>query len=222
MAKIPGLPIGFMIVGGVLVYSGIENRPVGYLLRDLARGIKPTPGPGETFATPAAASSGSGGGGSASTDSAIANDALGYTGHVYVYGGPSNVNGGWDCSSFVSWVLGHDLNMDIPGGTWAAVTSSGRSHGPIVAQYVVWGGATGVSKADVQAGDLILYPPDTHMGIAVSATEFISAEQPSTGTGVAPMSDGPGPWIARRCTAAAASGGAPPTPGGTQNVLGEL
>ena len=86
-------------------------------------------------------------------------------------------------------------------GSWAAVTGSGKSHGPVVAQYFVWDGATGIAKADVAAGDLIIYPPNTHMGIAVSATEFISAEQPSTGTGVAPMSAGPGPWIARRLVA---------------------
>ena len=52
--KIPGLPVAFIAVGGVLVYSGIENQPLATLLRGLARGQKPAPGPPETFATPGA------------------------------------------------------------------------------------------------------------------------------------------------------------------------
>jgi len=55
VAKIPGLPVAFIAAGGVLVYSGIENQPLAALLRGLARGQKPVPGPPETFATAATA-----------------------------------------------------------------------------------------------------------------------------------------------------------------------
>ena len=29
MAKIPGLPVAFVVIGGVLVWSGIENQQIG-------------------------------------------------------------------------------------------------------------------------------------------------------------------------------------------------
>jgi hypothetical protein len=59
MAKIPGLPVAFIGVGGVLVWSGIENQPVSSVLRSLARGQAPPKGPPETFATPGVSSSSS-------------------------------------------------------------------------------------------------------------------------------------------------------------------
>jgi resuscitation-promoting factor RpfB len=82
MAKIPGLPIAFIGVGGVLVYSGVENQPLGTLLRTLAQGKKPVPGPAETYATAAsttpAASTGAAAPGDtgASSASAAANQAI--------------------------------------------------------------------------------------------------------------------------------------------------
>jgi cell wall-associated NlpC family hydrolase len=192
MASIPGLPLAFIAVGGVLVWSGIENEPVTDIFRSLATGKAPTKGPAETFATAATASTT---GTLPASSSAIANDAMTYVGHPYSFGGYYDDPSGWDCSSFVNWVLGHDFGMTLPGGVKGY---NGQSHGPIVAMYVLWSGAENISKSQVAAGDLILYPPDTHMGIAVSNTEFVSAEDPANGTAVAPMSDGPGPWIARR------------------------
>jgi hypothetical protein len=52
-AKIPGLPVAFIGAGGVLIYSGIENQPLGTLLRTLAKGQTPVPGPPEQFAAAA-------------------------------------------------------------------------------------------------------------------------------------------------------------------------
>lgn len=207
-----GLPLAYVAIGGAMLYSGLENVTMATLLRDLASGTKPSPGPKQTYATPAVASSG----GTQATGSAIANDALSYVGHPYSYGGYEADPAGWDCSSFVNWVLGHDFGMTLPGGV---TNYNGTSHGPVVAQYQLWTGATRISQSAVQAGDLILYTT-IHMGIATSSSEFVSAEQPSTGTAVAPMTAGPGPWNAVRITA---SVNLAPTPSGTlPTVLGEL
>jgi hypothetical protein len=58
--KIPGLPVAFIAVGGVLVYSGVENQPVATLLRGLAQGKAPVKGAPETFATAASSTAASG------------------------------------------------------------------------------------------------------------------------------------------------------------------
>ena len=84
MAKIPGLPIAFIALGGVLVWSGVENEPVTAILQGLAAGQRPAKGPAETFATPGTATGAAGNDsatGAGATGSAIADDALRYTGH---------------------------------------------------------------------------------------------------------------------------------------------
>lgn len=48
-----GLPLAYVAVGGVLVWSGVENEPVTSIFRTLATGKAPAKGPAETFATPA-------------------------------------------------------------------------------------------------------------------------------------------------------------------------
>ena len=187
---ISGTAVALVAGGGVLVFSGVENTPVTQVFRSLARGRKPAPGPEAVSQL----NSGTGSAGVPVTDSAIANDALTYVGHPYHYGGYQADPAGWDCSSFVNWVLGHDLGLTLPGGV---AGYDGTSHGPVVAQYQIWSGAAHISRAEVQPGDLILYTT-VHMGIATGGGQFVSAEQPSTGTGVAPVSSGPGPWNAVR------------------------
>jgi hypothetical protein len=121
-------------------------------------------------------------GGTGSGASIIA-DAEKYVGHRYVFGGPSNPQGGWDCSSFVSYVLGHDMKMSIPGGSWATVTSNGAGHGPVASDYGAWSGAK--NKADQNAqhanpGDLLTW--NTHVGFARAANQMISAYDTASGT----------------------------------------
>jgi hypothetical protein len=58
MARVPGLPVAFIAIGGVLVWSGVENEPVTAIFRTLASGKTPAKGPGETFATPGTTSAG--------------------------------------------------------------------------------------------------------------------------------------------------------------------
>ena len=209
-AGLSGLAIAEMVTGALFVYTGIYGLPMGYTIKSLISGKAPATSPTGSNSLASVESSDLSYQGTTSTytgspasNSALAQYAETWVGHKYVYGGPSNPTDGWDCSSFVSYCLGH-FNIDSPGGSWAKVTGNGKTHGPTVASYVVWNGASTISRSQVIAGDLILYPPDTHMGIATSSTEFVSAEDPADSTNVAPISAGPGAWIARRIVASVA------------------
>lgn len=83
MAKIAGLPVAFIAVGGVLVWSGVENERVTSVFRSLAQGKPPAKGAAETYATASTAAGPSGtaaaaapGDTGASTASAAANQAI--------------------------------------------------------------------------------------------------------------------------------------------------
>lgn len=194
-AGVSGLAMAEIAGGLVLVWSGIEDQPITSSLQTLISGKKLTPTKDSTsvdtdVSQQIEASSGIGaiGGGSAAgstTDSAIANDALGYQGHCYSYGGVPGTNGQgcWDCSSFCNWVLGHDLHLDIPG----TQNYDGSSHGPNTLAYLIWGGGAHISKSEIQAGDLCVW--QTHMGIAISNTEMISALNEQLGTLVTTITD---------------------------------
>jgi cell wall-associated NlpC family hydrolase len=134
--------------------------------------------------------------GVSSTGSQIAADGLKYVGHGYVWGGPSNVSGGWDCSSFASYVLGHDLQIPIPGGSWADVTANGAEHGPTTDGYLLYG--TPVNLGDELAGDLVV--TSVHMGIVIGGGKMVSAQDPQLGTGISSYQSGfPGgtPFVRR-------------------------
>lgn len=135
--------------------------------------------------------------------SSIANDALRYNGAGYRYGGsPANGIGNWDCSSFVSWVLGHDLKMSIP--MYPNGTYTGNAHGPTAQQYLVWSGAITVPYNSMSPGDLICWL--THIGIVTGNNQMISAYDTAQGTlvtgisGAGPTGEGPG--IVRRVNGA--------------------
>lgn len=123
-------------------------------------------------------------GGSASGN-AIANDALKYQGEGYIYGGPSQP-GKWDCSSFANYVVGHDIGLPIPGGTWAAVCANGNSHGPATPSWMLFG--TPVNYGSEQPGDLLVTAE--HMGIVIGGGKMISAQDPALGTGVGGYTSG--------------------------------
>lgn len=138
--------------------------------------------------------------------SAIANDALRYQGAGYKYGGsPANGIGNWDCSSFVSWVMGHDLKMNIP--MYPNGTYTGNAHGPTALQYLTWVGANSIVRSAAAPGDLCCWA--THIGIAVANNQMISAYDTSAGTlitaidGAGPT--GEGPAIIRRINQAVPS-----------------
>jgi len=143
------------------------------------------------------------------TGRVIARLALVYKGAGYVYGGPAASVGDWDCSSYVSYVL-HQARLSLPNGKWGDPGFPPNSHGPVVISYATWTGATTVSMP--QAGDLCCWVGEGaagHIGIAISATEMISALNPSLGTLVTPIGGtGPSgvPLIYRRINGLAGGG----------------
>jgi peptidoglycan DL-endopeptidase CwlO len=173
-AGVSGLAVGLIAAGGLLVYSGIRGVSVTDALRSaLTTGTLPA---GQTGPSGGSSAAGSTPGATPSaytlgaSNNAIAADALKYEGKVgYRWGGadPS----GWDCSGFVTWVLHHDLGYSLPSNVHTVCT-----------QFYAWSGAYKVSADQVQAGDLVVWP--SHMGIAVSPTQMISAENPTRGTKV--------------------------------------
>lgn len=148
--------------------------------------------------------------------SALAGDFMKYQGTPYVFGG-SNPTDGWDCSSAVNWVLGHDFNMKLPGSLKPGF--AGTSHGPDVLQYASWTKASVVMKPEV--GDLCIWPgagADGHIGMATSPTHMISALNPALGTATSPIhgSGPPGvPVMFKRINAAGNSVAAGCIPGAT-------
>jgi hypothetical protein len=143
----------------------------------------------------------------------IAAAAERYEGQGYVYGGNASRPGVWDCSSFVSYVLGHDLKLSLPGGKWGGPGMPPGSHGPVVTSYAAWQGATTVTTP--QAGDLCCFVgsgPNGHIGIAISSREMVSALNPAVGTVRTPIAGyGPqgAPLIYRRVNGVAAGGPVP-------------
>jgi len=116
------------------------------------------------------------------TGPVIAKDAARYIGQGYVYGGNASRVGDWDCASFVSYVLGHDLRLALPGGRWGGPNMPPADHGPVVTDYASWNGATTVGIP--QAGDLCCWVgvgTQGHIGIAVSGSEMVSALNPQLG-----------------------------------------
>jgi cell wall-associated NlpC family hydrolase len=97
----------------------------------------------------------------------IAAQAQHYLGVPYRWGGadPS----GWDCSGMVTYVLHHDLGLNLP------------DNGHTVSQsFLTWSGARTVPAEQCQAGDLICWI--THIAIATGPTTGIGAQNPRQGT----------------------------------------
>jgi cell wall-associated NlpC family hydrolase len=137
--------------------------------------------------------------GAAVGGAAIAQAALKYRGAGYVWGGRADAPGDWDCSSFVSYVIGHDLGYKLPlGGHYGDAGFPPHGHGPTTFDYLMFG--TPVNLSEVLPGDLVV--SSEHMGIATDATNYISAHSPSIGTTVSSFVGGfpGGPPVFRRIT----------------------
>lgn len=129
------------------------------------------------------------------TNPQIASDGMRYQGHAYLYGGAPGSSGSqpWDCSSFVNWVIGHDLGGAIPGYKAGAYT--GAVHGPPTTSWLTSGLCSTISKANAQPGDLVVW--QTHMGIYTGGGNMISALDEALGTRVTTVSGGaPGGEVA--------------------------
>lgn len=128
----------------------------------------------------------------------IAAQAQRYTGVPYRWGGadPS----GWDCSGFVTYVLHHDLGLDLPDNQHTVSQS-----------FLTWSGATTVAREQCQAGDLICWI--THIAIATGPDTGIGAQNPRQGTITGSISNlGPGngeTFLIRRVKAQGSSAPAP-------------
>jgi hypothetical protein len=150
------------------------------------------------------------------TGAQIAARGLFYVGSPYTYGGamgtvPDKDEGG-DCSGYYTGVMCRDLGLAGPGikpGTF-----TGASHGPVVIQWATWNGAVTLPKGQLpQPGDMCVWPglgPLGHIGIAVSATEMVSALNPHYGVVRTPIA-GNGPAgvqvVYRRITGVVMAGG---------------
>lgn len=122
----------------------------------------------------------------------VAADALRYVGRRYV-------RGGWDCSGMVNHVLSADLGMAIPGYRPGQFQGP-PPHGPVVSDYLRWDGAQTIGGPPLP-GDLCVFGPDTHIGIAVTGTTMVSALNPELGTRVTGIAGtAPGDLTYRRLT----------------------
>lgn len=194
MADAPVIPVAMLIVGGYLAWFGVHyfgsdvKYPTTPIKSVLTGGTIPSVTGKEASATAVLTSdvqnlqpdSSSGGGNQnnpqATTGNAISDDAIKYVGQGYQWGGPADKPGDWDCSSFVSYVLGHDLNQPLPGGHWGDPGFPPHAHGPTTINYLVFGSP--IDKPE--AGDLIVW--QTHIGICTGGGNMVSALNGSLGT----------------------------------------
>lgn len=191
--KISGVAIGALSAGVLLAWSGIKGWSVLGTLQDVVSGKQPagTTGAGTPISGATAPLSSSGTAAAGTGSGSIVSDAEKYKGHAYLYGGAPGAAGTspWDCSSFCNWVLSHDLGLPWPGkGRY-----DGKSHGPTTVLWAAWfragsGGTSVVPRSQVQAGDIIVWA--AHMGIAISNSQMISAENPKSGTGISNIDGG--------------------------------
>jgi len=175
----------FAAGGGVLLlWSGLTGRSWSTVLKDLVSGKNPAASPVKNpiTGTPATALQ-------ANTDSSFANDFLNYVGRVpYKWAGASPITG-WDCSGSVNYVVCHDSNHAIPG--YKGGTFTGNTHGPPTGVWLGWcaaGNAQRLSASMCTAGIIVIW--QTHMGIAISNTQYVSAYDTQDGTCVKPIHGG--------------------------------
>ena len=159
---INGVALSSVAIGSVLVWSGIKGWNLTATFGELITGKVPS----GSDVYPLAVPGGSSGGGITATGSALLSGFQKYNGHAYVYGGAPGKNGanGWDCSSSINWVVGHDANHAIPG--YAAGKYDGTVHGPPTGSWGVWPGLQHIDPANAQPGDIIVWTG--HMAMFVS------------------------------------------------------
>lgn len=184
----PVIPVVLIIAGGYLAWFGVHywRRDVQWPTEPIKKVLQgqSVPEPGQPPPTAATLLSNIeqqagpvGQAGPVATNSAIANAAQRYIGQDYKYGGKADRPGNWDCSSFVSYVLSHDLGLPLPhGGHYGDPGYPPHTHGPATREYLFYGSP--ITRSQVRAGDLVVW--QTHMGIAISNSEMVSARSASS------------------------------------------
>jgi cell wall-associated NlpC family hydrolase len=192
--------------GAILVYFAINNIPMLDGLRSLVKGTVPTgPTVGAKKGGVAAALSGIATKAQTTADAAaaavssptsqfgsslgqrIADDARKYLGVPYVWGGATP--SGFDCSGLVTWVLHHDLGIELPNNTHT-----------VTGVFLGWTGARNVPRNEAAPGDLCCN--GGHIGIAVDNQNMIHAPDVGEVVKVGPIQPG---MVIRRVTAAPAA-----------------
>lgn len=160
---VPGLALGALATGGLIIYAAVTDQPIVDSLRNLVKGTALKPA---SFVKP---SSGSANGSSSGVTigsgpfAQLATAASAYLGVPYKWGGSDR--NGMDCSGLV-WRSFKDLGINAPRISGAQLT---------------WGQTRKISRSDVSAGDLVgHFGAPGHIGIAISNAEGIFA--PHAGT----------------------------------------
>jgi cell wall-associated NlpC family hydrolase len=163
------------VAGGLVLYAGMKNVTVSDALRGILKGTMPTGAPQVTKLSqalvPAAGPDVPTDSGSISTGGTVKPGPLGvqivnaarqYLGRPYEFAahGPN----AFDCSGLVTYVLHHDLGLNLPSNVH---TVTGLFYG--------WTGARTVGRPPAE-GDLICWMG--HIGIATGPTRMIHAPQP--------------------------------------------
>lgn len=208
--------VAYLATGGLLLFSGIKGSTIAATVEAVFSGNLKV---ASTETIPVINSSSSGTvtptGGSANGQQIIG-DAMRYNGHKYIFGGPSNPTDGWDCSSFASYVLGHDLGMLLPGNkTWTVATNSGSEHGPVASDFANTPGfkKVGSDATKNQPGDLLVW--SGHVGFGTGSGGMFSAYDVQSGTSSSSAS-APYPYLGTYRVQPVVSGG-----GGGGKVLAQ-
>jgi cell wall-associated NlpC family hydrolase len=173
MSGVNGPAVASVAIGSLFVWSGFKGWSVLATAGEVLTGKTPQ---GTNIHALASPDPGNASGGSTGGSSDLSSIALGYQGHLYLYGGAPGIDGNnpWDCSSFVNWCRGKRQGKAIPGigpGKY-----NGSVHGPPTGLWGIWPGLRRISRSDVQAGDIVVWT--LHMGIAINNKQMISATGP--------------------------------------------
>lgn len=184
-----GKALAALGVGTIFVWSGIKGWSVLGSVRDLITGVQPSGSNVNPLTVESSGALTTAGHGD------LAGIALQYKGHAYKFGGAPGIDGSqpWDCSSYVNFCVGIQMGRAIPG--IKADKYDGSFHGPPTSMWAVWPGLQHISRAEVQASDIIVWT--NHMGIAIDGTHMISAENEIDGTVISTIDDqsGSGPLL---------------------------
>jgi cell wall-associated NlpC family hydrolase len=175
---VSGPAVAATAAGALLIWSGLKGASITNSLRSLISGSPPSGTDVNAIGTPVStAVTGTIGAGGNAAGGTLVGYAESYQGHLYDYGGCESNPAGWDCSSYMNWVVGHDAGLAIPG--YAAGQYNGTVHGPPTGSWLLWTGCQTITRASLEPGDLLVW--QTHMGMYVGGGNMISALGP-TGT----------------------------------------